>query len=437
MSPRTRAANGRSTIYQSQDGRWRGKVSMGIGLDGRPIRRDVRGATRAEVTAKVKELESRRDAGAVTFDSRTTVAAWLADWIGRRERLGAVRPLTIKGYRTDERHIVAAIGQVKLSKISAAHIDKLWESIVAEGLSVAHCRRTLNAALNEAVARGFLVRNPVKLAVAPRHAPARINPYTVEQMTRLLDAARDVRNAPRWTLAVALGLRQGEVLGLRWDDVDLTAGTLRIARQLQRLGWRHGCGDPAICLNRTGTKAKRGADCPQRWGGGLHLTEPKSEAGRRVLTLPPTLVRDLKAHRNSQAAESLACEIWVTAPDGGWVFPDPVGGPIDPRADAAAFKALCTAAGVPARRLHDLRHSAATLMLENDLDLRTAGVILGHSQIALTARYSHVVADRQAVAAGRIEEALFGARRRRTNRTVVKTVVSSPESPTPRAGPSL
>jgi integrase len=132
------------------------------------------------------------------------------------------------------------------------------------------------------------------------------------------------------------------------------------------------------------------------------------------LTLPPTVTKDLRAHRAAQAAERLAAgEVCTLGPDGGWVFATALGGPTDPRADARDFKELCKAAKVPARRLHDLRHSAATMMLANDLDLRTAGQVLGHSQVALTARYSHVLADRKSVAAARIEDAIQVARSER------------------------
>ncbi|MHB1533918.1 MAG: tyrosine-type recombinase/integrase [Acidimicrobiales bacterium] len=339
----------------------------------------------------------------------------MSEWIARREQLGSVRPLTVKGYRTDERNIVSAIGGVRLAKLGPAHIEHLWDSMVAKGLSVAHCRRTLMAALNDAVDRGLLARNPVKLATTPRSAPERIDPYTVEQTRRLLDAAQHSRNAPRWTVALALGTRQGEVLGLCWDDLDLTAGSLTIRRQLQRIGWRHGCSDPKKCtyVGDDGERhaTKRGADCPLRWGGGLRVTEPKSDAGRRTVMLPPSLAEELRGHRATQAAEQLASEVWTTGPDGGWVFANEVGGPTDPRADARYFKELCKAAKVPPKRLHDLRHTAATMMLDSDLDLRTAGQVLGHSQVAQTARYSHVLADRKSVAAARIEASMFGHRK--------------------------
>jgi integrase len=117
--------------------------------------------------------------------------------------------------------------------------------------------------------------------------------------------------------------------------------------------------------------------------------------------MPATLTAELRAHRKSQTAERLASEIWEPGPRGGWVFANGTSGPTGPRADAREFKELCAKAAVPAKRLHDLRHSAATMMLASDLDLRTAGQVLGHSQVALTARYPHVLADRRSVAAAR------------------------------------
>jgi integrase len=240
-----------------------------------------------------------------------------------------------------------------------------------------------------------------------------MEPYTVEEMCQLLDAAEGTGNAPRWALAAVLGLRQGEVLGLQWDDVELgDEGILCVRRQLQRLGWQHGCGDPSVCHTASGSLAKRGADCPQRLGGGLVLRPVKSAAGRRTLVLPPSLAVDLRHHRRLQAEERLASEVWEQGPGNGWVFANEARRVLDPRADHRAFKELCSAAGLPKRRLHDLRHTAATMMLDNDLDPKTAGQVLGHSQIVLTARYQHVLADRKSVAAGRIEAAVFGKRRR-------------------------
>jgi integrase len=234
-------------------------------------------------------------------------------------------------------------------------------------------------------------------------------------MSRLFHTSWTRATASTPAVAMALGLRQGEVLGLTWDDLELPAepgaqGTMVIRRQLQRVTWQHGCADPAKCVNTAGKPAKRGADCLQRWGGGLKVSAPKSEAGRRTLTIPAMLTAELRAHRKTQTAERLASEIWQQGPNGGWVFASETGGPSDPRADNRDFKKLCEMAKIPPRRLHDLRHSAAT-SFESDLDLKTVGQLLGHSQLAHTGRYIHVLADRKSVAAHRIDQALFSSRR--------------------------
>ena len=261
-----------------------------------------------------------------------------------------------------------------------------------------HCRRTLDAALSDAVEQGLIPRNPVRLATTPRYSPSEIQPYTLEEMAALLAAAAGTRNAVRWTLALALGLRRGEALGLRWADVDLDAGTLTIRRQLQRVPWEHGCSNPVSC--------GPAPECPFRHGGGLRTSEPKSAAGRRTVAMPDPLTTELRAHWATQAAERLAAPTWV---DGDWVIATEIGQPIDPRNDVRSFKRLCRAAGVPERQLHGLRHSAAKALLIADVDLATAGAMLGHSRVDMTRRYTHVLADRQRVAADRMSDVLFGA----------------------------
>lgn len=401
-SRRTRAANGRSSIYETNDG-WHGWVSMGDGPDGRSVRRHVRGKTRAAVTQRVRALEKARDEGAgAVLTPRVTLAAYLEDWIDAKVRLAAVRPKTVEGYRTDLARIRSTIGHIQLGKLEARNIEHLWATMVADGVlaSVQHCRRTLKAAIADAVSKGLLTRNVVNDAKTPPYHASEIEPYTVEQATALLRAAAGRRNAVRWTLALALGLRRGEVLGLQWPDVDLDEGVLTVRRQLQRVPWEHGCSDPSTCGSAH--------TCPMRYGGGLRTSEPKSAAGRRIVALPDPLVAELRAHRTAQAAERMAAPAWL----GDWVIATEVGGPIDPRNDARLFTALCQRANVPERRLHDLRHTAATIMLLADVDLATAGAMLGHSRVEMTRRYTHVLADRQRVAADRIDGLLWKAQDR-------------------------
>lgn len=400
-----RTANGRSSIYLGADGRWHGRVTMGSDPStGKAIRRHVTARTQSEVARKVRDLEKARDLGG-TGGSKQTVSEYLKTWIANREALGN-RPNTISGYRVDAKHIEAAFGGVRLNKLTVDHVETLWKQMSAvrpDGRSrvgsIPHVRRTLSAALSDAAKRGLILRNPVSLARAPKHRTPPIQPYSLPEVRKLLAAANATRQPARWLLAAVLGLRQGEVLGLQWSDLDQAASTLTVARQLQRRAWQHGCGGSPC-------GRKRGTDCSARHGGGLITSEPKSDAGKRTIALAPTVLNALLAHRRLQAAERLAAAYWE---DGDWMFPDEWGRPMDPQLDYRAWRRLCTAAGVPVRRLHDLRHTAATLLLEADVDLKSAGQVLGHGTVAQTAAYTHVLADRKAATARAVEAHVFGA----------------------------
>jgi len=205
-----------------------------------------------------------------------------------------------------------------------------------------------------------------------------IRPLSAEQARAVLTAALGHRNAARWSVALALGLRQGEALGLAWDAVDLDAGTLTVRQALQRQA-----------------------------GGGLVMVPPKSRAGPRVVPMPAQLVEALRTQRAAQAAERLvAGSMWV---DRGLVFATVVGKPIDPRSDHRQWQQLLRAAGVPAARLHDARHTAATLLLTQGVPARVVMELLGHSQITLTlGTYSHVAPELSRDAAQRMGDALWG-----------------------------
>ncbi len=210
--------------------------------------------------------------------------------------------------------------------------------------------RTLRAALNEAVRRSNLPRNPVLFAKAPSSDGDEIEPYDVPEIQRLLEAAARRRNGARWALALALGLRQGEALGLTWDDVDLEKGTIRIRRSRLRPRYAHGCG---------GTCGTTPGRCPQREPTRPPAGRVKSKAGRRAIGLPPQLVALLRAHRAEQERErALARQLWH---EEGWVFSTQTGQPINPRTDFTEWKRLLKEAGLREGRLHDARHTAATV----------------------------------------------------------------------------
>ncbi|MFG3024820.1 tyrosine recombinase XerC [Streptomyces sp. NPDC048254] len=215
--PRTsRQPNGASTIYLGKDGRWHGRVTVGVKDDGSPDRRHASRKTRAEITKVVRELERQRDAGSVRkAGQHWTVQTWLTHWV---ENIAApsVGEYTIDGYRVAVyRHLIPGLGAHRLEKLEPEHIERLYKTMQEAGSAAgtAHqAHRTLNTSLNEAVRRRHITLNPASIAKAPKLEEEEVEPYTIEEVQRLLLEARKHRNTARWVIALALGLRQGEVL---------------------------------------------------------------------------------------------------------------------------------------------------------------------------------------------------------------------------------
>jgi len=206
-------------------------------------------------------------------------------------------------------------------------------------------------------------------------------PYTVEEVKQLFAAAAQSRNGTRWVIALALGLRQGEALGLKWSDVDWETHTLTVSRTRLRPTYAHGCG--GTCTH------KRAGDCPDRIKTRPDTDSTKSKAGRRLIGLPAELVDLLRTHQTRQEAErQKAAQLWT---DGGWLFASETGAPINPSTDTSHWKSLLRAAGMRDGRLHDARHTAATVLLLLGVDQRSMMGIMGWSNSAMTLRYAHVV----------------------------------------------
>ena len=211
-------------------------------------------------------------------------------------------------------------------------------------------------------------------------------------------------NAARWSVALSLGLRQGEALGLMWDDVDLDAGVLRVRRAVQRRTWAHGCSPRRRKEPACGRL--RGAECPQRRDGGLVLVEPKTRSSRRSVALPPPLVAELRAHRAAQLRLKLErANVWDHTHD--LVFCTDWGALIDPHADYRDWKQILRDAGVREVRLHDARHTAATLLLLQGVDIRTVMAIMGWTEMATAQRYVHAVDELRHEAARRMGATLW------------------------------
>lgn len=430
---RNRNANGRSSIYFGKDGFWHGRVTVGVRDDGKPDRRHIKRLNKDEVVEEVGNLESERAVGEIRKKGQGwTVEEWLTHWIENIAPL-TTRYKTMRGYQTAVRkHLIPGLGAHKLSRLQhhPEYFEKFYMRMISSGLkpATAHqVHRTARTAMGEALKRGHIVKNPVEIAKAPRVEEEEVDPLTPEEVQQVLKAALERRNGLRFVIALALGTRQGETLGLKWDRLDERRGTLRIRTALQRRTWEHGCSDPHRCGAkyhktkpcRSGCKRHSRACpspcpsnctgharwCPQRQGGGLVEVDVKSQAGRRTIPLPDQLFELIGQHRSKQATErERAANEWH---EGGWIFTQPNGKPLDPRRDLDEWKELLSEAGVSEVRLHDARHTAATVLLILGVHQRVVMDIMGWSTAGMVKRYTHVLEEVRHDVANRLNNFLW------------------------------
>ncbi|MTD57808.1 tyrosine-type recombinase/integrase [Amycolatopsis pithecellobii] len=391
----TRRPNGASSIYLGRDGNWHGWVTMGIRDDGKPDRRHVKRKDEGDVIEAVRELEQQRDSGKVRKAGRAwTVEKWLAHWV---ENIAApsVRRNTLVGYRAAVYgHLIPGVGAHRINKLQPEHLEALYRKLatkkgkhgkVLKPATIHQAHRTVRTALGEAMRRGHITSNPAEIARPPRIPEEEIIPFTKDEAAQILRACMERRNGVRFVIALTLGLRKGEALGLQWRDVDFKARTLAVRRSLQPVKWTHGCTPDEPCGHR------HAGHCPQRHGGGAIPQEVKSRAGRRTVAMPAPIVAALQEHQRNQWEErEKAGNLWH---DEGWVFASPVGKPVHPRTDHGEWKALLTAAGVRNARLHDARHTAATMLLVLGVPGRAVMEVMGWSHVGMTSRYQHMTTE--------------------------------------------
>jgi integrase len=382
-----RRMNGDGGLYQRADGRWFGSITLGYDGDGRRQRKTVSARTREGARRKLRDLQREVEGGRAVTTNEETVTQLLARW--DRDVLSTqVRPLARENYKSvADHHIVPTLGKKKVGKLTVADVQSLLATKLAGGpdgkpkpLSVSSVRRirsVLAQALAECVVEGTLTRNVAALTKPPKAQRAEGRTLTPEQAKKLLEAMDDHRLGSLFGLMLSTGLRRGEALGLRWEDVDLKKGVVVVRRQLQRVG------------------------------GELVANDVKTAKSRRAVNIAPPVVTMLKARRAAQAKDRLACrEAWEET---GYVFTTQLGTPLDPRNIQRDFQNICTKAGLGKWHPHELRHSAASLMLAAGVPLQVVSDVLGHSSIRMTADvYGHILQPQREEAAAALAGVLFG-----------------------------
>jgi len=359
---RRRRGRGEGSIFKRGDGRYSAVVSDGY-QNGKRLRKAFYGATRGAVQEQLKKALREQQLGSPVATENQKVAAFLSAWLVGTAK-PRLRPRTYSDYKhIVEKHLIPSFGSLTLHKLGPEHVQALFRAKTQEGLSarrVTVIRAVLHTALAQALQWGGVGRNVADLVKAPRRIRYQAAVLDVKQAKALLKTASHHRLGPLFSVGLAVGLRLGEALGLQWQDIDLQKGLLTVRQTLQRVDKK------------------------------LVFGEPKSEKSRRSVPLPAMTVTTLKRHRIRQKQDRLkAGSAWK---EQNLVFTSSIGTPLDDRNVRRAFKDLLTEAKLPKIRIHDLRHTCATLLLAQDVHPKVVQEILGHSQISLTLdTYSHVL----------------------------------------------
>jgi len=372
-----------------QDGRWRAAVTIGKNPDGSLARKVYTAATRHEVKDQLTDALKDLKSGIPIVSEKQTVANFLGHWL-HQVVTPRVRPKTLRTYSDHvKNHIAPALGEIPLGKLSPQNVREFLNAKLEAKFhprTVKHLLVTLRAALAVAVKDGQIPRNVATLVDPPRVPKREVQAFDPEQARAFLEAARTSRLEAAYTSAVAVGMRQGEILGLQWPELDLESGRLTVRAALQRVDKK------------------------------LVQVEPKSERSRRPILLPAVLVASFARRKADQDLErKWAGTRWQET---GYVFTTRIGTPMDPRDLLRDYYKItrpkpkrkgeqAPKLPFPPIRFHDLRHSAATLLLAQGVSPRYIAELLGHSRVSFTMEtYAHVLPEVQKQAATKMDEIL-------------------------------
>ena len=368
-----RRANGEGSLRKRSDGRWEGRYTVGRDpKTGKLIYKNVLGRTQAEVREKLKEAIADSDKVDVVKAEQYTVGQWMEVWFENYAKL-KVRPSSHQTYRGYlDHHIKPYIGNIPLNKLTSLDLQKLYKKLLTggrvdriesthqpKGLSpktVRNINQIISSAMELAKAQKLILTNPTESCALPKVEHREMKTLTQEQLSAFLREAKVTGVYEMYYIELATGLRRGELLGLKWKDVDFTNGTIRVQRQVARIN------------------------------GEIVEAPLKTKNSYRTVTIGPDAVEILKEQKEKT--------------DDEYVFPSPNGGPISPDSVNHMLQRVLKRAGLPQVRFHDLRHTFATLALQNGVDIKTVSGMLGHFSAGFTLdTYTHVTTPAQREAA--------------------------------------
>ena len=357
-----RIIRGAGSVYQRSDGRYAAEIK----LDGK--RRTFYGKTQKEAYDKMQQAVYEHKQGLLVTGPQQTVKQYFEYWLENVHE-PAIRPITFamdKGIVKN--HILPTLGHIKLRNLKPEHLEALYASKLKDGYkasTIQNMKGVLNNALGHAVRRGFLTRNVCQVVTSPRAKKHEAVILTKEQAHMFLEVIKGHRFEVLILVAATTGMRKGELTALKWQDIDFANQCLYVRHTAYRL--------------------------PQR---GIVENEPKTNSSRRTIKLPQLVLTALKQHKIKQ--DEIKQKAGVKWKDLRLVFPNTVGNYEGARHLGEAFSKLLKKAGLPLMRIHDLRHSAATILLSQGVNPKVVQEILGHSDIKMTLGiYGHVIPGMQ------------------------------------------
>ena len=377
-------ANGEGNIRKRKDGRWEGRYTAGHDPEtGKPIYKNVLGRTQAETKAKLKAAIEEARSLDITRVGRYTVGVWMDEWFENYAKV-KVRPSSHQTYRGYiDNHIKPNIGKLPLAKLTSLELQKLYKKLLEKGRidrteskrqpkglspkTVRNIHQIIASAMKLAKEQKIIATDPTEGCALPKLEHREMKTLPVEQLASFLREAKDSGVFEMYYVELATGLRRGELLGLKWEDIDLDRGNLRVKRQIARIN------------------------------GEIVEAPLKTKNAYRTLPLAEDTIAVLKQQKKKVGSSHL-------------VFPSPTGGPISPDSVLHMLHRVLKRAGLPRVRFHDLRHTFATLALQNGVDIKTVSGMLGHFSAGFTLdTYAHVTTAAQKEAAKTMGKVLANA----------------------------